>query len=172
MSRQQTGKPRRMFLAKELAGSVAGAALVSTILLLTVLLASGCTAPAAPTAPAPTPVVTIAPTRLPTTVPTVPPASPALTVTLGDDGKVIQLKLGDRFLLSLDGYFDWTVTVDDPAIVGRLPGLPGPAGSQGVFQAASVGQTTVSAVGDPPCRKVIPACGAPSRLFRVTVVVR
>jgi hypothetical protein len=148
----------------------------TTIALLALLVASGCTAPAAPTAATsttpPTVAPTVAPTHLPTAVPTIPPASVALTITLGDDGKVISLKPGDRFLLSLEGSYDWTVTVDDPAIVRRLPDLPAPTGSQGIFQAAAAGQTTLSAVGDPPCRQVKPACGAPSRLFRVVVVVR
>ncbi len=108
----------------------------------------------------------------PAPLPTIAPASLAITVTLADDGKAVSLKPGDRFLLSLDAYYDWTVTVDDPTIVGRLTGVAGPTGSQGAFQALAAGQTTLSAMGDPPCRQVKPACGAPSRLFRVTVVVR
>jgi hypothetical protein len=155
---------------------VARVALVALVALLIVLPAAGCAVPVAPTAPAPSPLPTSAPAalaaRLPTAVAVAPPIAVPLTVTLGDDGNALQLNLDQRFLLSLDGYYDWTVTVDDPTIVSRLPGLPGAAGSQGVFQAAAFGQTTLSAVGDPPCRQVKPACGAPSRIFRVTLVVR
>ncbi len=180
MSTRQFSKATLVTLVRELAASPAGIALVALITLLIVLPASGCAAPGISPVPAPSPVLTsmptVAPTRLPTAVPTAMPTSPpvavALTVTLGDDGRAISLKVGDRFLLNLDGYYDWTVTVDDPAIVSRLPGLTSAAGSQGVFQAAAVGLTTLSAVGDPPCRQVKPACGAPSHLFRVTVDVR
>lgn len=172
MSKRHSGMAGLAILVKVLAASPAGIAVVALSPLLIALAASGCAAPAAPPAPAPSPAATVAPTCLPTAVPTSPHVTVALTVTLGDDGKVIPLKLGDRFLLSLDGYYDWTVTVDDPAIVSRLPDLPSPTGSQGILRAAAVGQTTLSAVGDPPCRQVKPACGAPSRLFRVTLAVR
>lgn len=165
-------KSPQVSLIKELAASPARIALVALIMLLIALPASGCAAPAAPTAPVPSPAPTVAPTPLPTAVPANPPVAVALTVTLGDDGRAIPLKLGERFLLNLDGYYDWTVTVDDPAIVSRLPGLTSAAGSQGVFQATAVGQTALSAIGDPPCRQAKPACGAPSRLFRLNVAVR
>ena len=45
--------------------------------------------------------------------------------------RVVESEAGDRFLLSLDAFYDWTVTVDDPAIVSRLAGVAGPTGSQG-----------------------------------------
>lgn len=169
--RPRSAIPRVSHRTHPVAGWVSAACL-GLLSVLAFLPLSGCAASAAPTVPAPSPVITVAATRLPTALPTSPPVTVALTVTLGDDSKTIPLKLGERFLLNLDGYYDWTVTVDDPAIVSRLPDLPSVAGSQGVFQAAAVGQTVLTAVGDPPCRQVKPACGAPSRLFRVTMTVR
>jgi hypothetical protein len=34
------------------------------------------------------------------------------------------------------------------------------------------GRAILTAVGDPPCRKAQPACAAPSRLFRLEVIVQ
>ncbi|MHB8619869.1 MAG: hypothetical protein ACYDAG_09895 [Chloroflexota bacterium] len=93
------------------------------------------------------------------------------TVTLANDGGTLRLKKGGAFLLDLGLGFDWTVNVADPSTVSRIPNITVIRGAQGSYRAGHVGQTTLTAVGDPPCRSAHPACGAPSRLFRLTVVV-
>ncbi len=93
-------------------------------------------------------------------------------VTLDDGGQTLQLQAGQRFLLALGTGFDWTVTVGDPYVVSRVADVPVPEGAQGIYEAKQPGRTTLTAVGDPPCRKATPPCGAPSRLFRVEIVVR
>jgi hypothetical protein len=100
------------------------------------------------------------------------PVPAGRSVTLADDGSTITLAIGQRFLLNLGAGFDWTVAIADPSVVGRVLNISVIVGSQGVFEARSRGRTKLSAVGDPPCRKSTPPCGAPSRLFQVDVVVR
>jgi hypothetical protein len=45
-------------------------------------------------------------------------------------------------------------------------------GAQGVYEAKAPGKTTLTATGDPACRRATPACAAPSRLFTLTLEVR
>ncbi|HEX9015979.1 MAG TPA: hypothetical protein VF960_08290 [Chloroflexota bacterium] len=124
------------------------------------------TSTAVPTAPAPTvaPSATAAP-------PATAGVAQSLSVTLADDGKTIALHPGDRFLLNLGDSYDWSVTVADPAVVSRVVNVLVVRGAQGIYEAGKPGATTLTATGDPPCRKAQPACGAPSRLFRVQITV-
>jgi hypothetical protein len=87
-------------------------------------------------------------------------------VTLQDNGKTINLQVGDHLLLNLDEGYRWTSRVADPTILRLLP-LASPS-AQELYEAMKVGQTTLSAVGEPPCA---PLCAMPSRLFQITVVV-
>jgi hypothetical protein len=95
-----------------------------------------------------------------------------LSVTLADDGRTISMHVGERFLLNLGEGFDWTVLPDDPAIVSRVPNILTIRGSQGLYEAHKTGRTSLTATGDPTCRQATPPCYAPSRLFRLEVVVQ
>ncbi|WP_096204135.1 hypothetical protein [Candidatus Methanoperedens nitratireducens] len=44
-------------------------------------------------------------------------------------------------------------------------------GARGVYKAHKPGRASLTAVGDPLCRRVKPSCAAPSRLFNLNVVV-
>jgi len=101
-----------------------------------------------------------------------PSAPTDLTITLADDGGTVRIAVGERFLLSLGTDYDWGVTVADPSIVDRVRNITVVRGAQGVYVALASGTTVLSAVGDPPCRKTTPPCGAPSRGFGVTIDVR
>ncbi len=129
-----------------------------------------------PPPPPPRPTVTGGPPP-PPTPPSPPPTvtggpSPVVrTLTEADHGQRIVLHVGDRVRLALSSSFDWQVTVDDPAVVGQVAGIPAMGGTQGVFEARQPGQTQLRAIGDPPCRKVQPPCAAPSWFFHVLLVV-
>ena len=82
------------------------------------------------------------------------------------------LKIGQRFLLNLGSEYDWTVEVADQSIVSRVVNVTVIRGAQGLYEAKRPGQTTLTAVGDPPCRKAQPPCGAPSRMFQVQILVQ
>jgi photosystem II stability/assembly factor-like uncharacterized protein len=99
------------------------------------------------------------------------PLSSLPAVTLADDGQTITLHSGQRFLLDLGADYDWTVTVDDPAIVSRMVNVLTIQGSQGLYEAHQPGHTTLRASGDPICRAAQPPCDTPSRLFELQVVV-
>ena len=99
------------------------------------------------------------------------PAGQGLSVTLADDGKTVNLKVGQRFLLNLGEGYDWNPTVADQTIVSRVIGILVIRGAQGIYEAHAPGTTTLTATGDPTCRKSKPVCGMPSRLFKVTIVV-
>ena len=92
-------------------------------------------------------------------------------VTLADDGATVNMKVGQSFLLKLGEDFDWTVTPADQSIVSRVKNISVIRGAQGVYEALKAGTTELSAVGDPTCRTATPTCAAPSRSFKVTVVV-
>lgn len=105
-----------------------------------------------------------------------PPAgqtsSPA-SITLEDKGKTFTFQVGDSFLLNLgDGVYEWTVTVDNQDVVALKIGVLVIKGAQGIFDALAPGTATLTAVGDPLCRKSTPPCMIPTTLFKVTLVVQ
>jgi hypothetical protein len=98
--------------------------------------------------------------------------SASATVTLAEDGRTITLLPGQYALVNLGSELDWTVHVHDETIVSRVAGITVVRGAQGIYQANRVGQTVLSATGDPACRKAQPACAQVSRTFTVTIIVR
>jgi hypothetical protein len=103
------------------------------------------------------------------------PTSPARpsNITLDDNGKTFILHPGDSFLLDLGtDVFDWTVTVDDPNVLSRIKNVMVIRGAQGLYEANTPGQTSLTATGDPLCRNSVPACAAPSMQFKITVIVQ
>ncbi len=118
-------------------------------------------------------------TTLPDTLvaipPSVPPASQTSssdTIIFEDNGKTFNYHVGDSFLLNLgDEVYEWTVTVEDQNVVALKVGIMVIKGAQGLFDALGTGATTLTAVGDPLCRKTTPPCGAPTILVKVTLIV-
>lgn len=94
-----------------------------------------------------------------------------LTVTLADQGRTIQMHVGQRFLLKLGEEYEWTVTVTDPSVLSRVMNIAVVRGAQGVYQAVKTGQASLVASGDPRCRQLQPPCELPSRFFQVQIVV-
>ncbi len=93
------------------------------------------------------------------------------TITQRDNRRTITLQVGDRFLLNLGDTMDWQLQIDNPAVVSRVPNVLTVKGSQGLFQAHAIGQATLSATGDAPCRKATPPCMLPSFSFQLQIVV-
>ncbi len=102
-------------------------------------------------------------------VPTQPDGS--LTVTLDNTDETVSLHVGQTFLLNLGEVYNWTVTVADPSILSRKVNVTEIKGAQGIYQALAVGQTVLSAAGDPVCRQSKPACGMPSIMVTFNIVV-
>lgn len=104
-----------------------------------------------------------------------PPAdqsSSAAAITFEDNGKTFHYNVGDSFLLNLGtDVFEWTVTVENQNVVALRVGVMVIKGAQGLFDALGPGTTTLTAVGDPLCRKSSPPCGAPTILYKVTLIV-
>jgi len=113
----------------------------------------------------------------PATDPVSPPSAPqppggTRLVTLADDGQTIALFRGTSLVLSLGSDRDWYVQIVDEAIVSRDPTATPPADSQGVYIATQGGQTVLTGTGNPTCSTAVPRCLAPSRRFRVQIVVK
>jgi hypothetical protein len=93
-------------------------------------------------------------------------------VTIEDDNKTVEMKVGDTMVLHLGTDMDWTISQLDQSILKREIGVMPVRGSQGVFEVIKAGETQLQAAGNPPCRNATPPCEAPSRAFRVTFVVK
>ena len=94
-------------------------------------------------------------------------------VTLEDEGKMVSMKVGDRFLLNLGtDTYEWTLAIDDQAVLSRVKNVMTIQGSQGLYQALKVGTTQLHADGNPLCAQAKPACMMPSRLFTITVLIQ
>lgn len=96
------------------------------------------------------------------------------TITQADDGRTIELRPGEQFLLSLGNATDWRVTIDDPTVVSPVREAAIPLTATGVYEARRPGRTGLTAIGEPPCRNATPPClsAAPSRRFRIELIVR
>jgi predicted secreted protein len=92
-------------------------------------------------------------------------------VTLADDGQTITLQVNETFLLKLGEGYDWNITISDQSIVSRVTNILVVRGAQGIYRAHKEGSSTLTAIGDPVCRKVSPPCAAPSREFRINIIV-
>ena len=107
---------------------------------------------------------------------TAPPAASSAsgatpTITQADNGTTVNLVAGTRVSLALSGAYDWTITIADTTVLTAVAGVALPPGVQGIYTAGQAGQTTLTAVGEPQCRKAQPPCGAPTVLFRVQIAV-
>jgi hypothetical protein len=101
-----------------------------------------------------------------------PDGQTSSTITLDDNGKTFNFHVGDAFLLNLGtDRYDWTVTIDNQNVIGLRMGVTVIEGAQGLFDALGVGTATLSASGDPLCRKSSPPCMMPTILFKVTLNV-
>jgi hypothetical protein len=80
--------------------------------------------------------------------------------------------VGQRVLVKLGTDLDWTVTISDQSVLARVPGITIVRGAQGLYVGMKTGRATISAVGDPACRKSTPPCMAPSVLVSVAVIVK
>jgi hypothetical protein len=98
------------------------------------------------------------------------PAS-SRTVTLADNGATLTMRVGDRFVLSLGETYNWNVQVADQNVVSRVVNITVVRGSQGVYEGRGVGETDLTASGDPGCATATPRCLIPSLLFRVHLIV-
>lgn len=92
-------------------------------------------------------------------------------VMLTDNGQTIAMTTGGSFSLVLGSGYDWQIAIADQTIVSRDPNAIPPAESQGIYVAQRTGQTTLTATGNPLCYTATPRCLAPTRLFRVQIVV-
>jgi hypothetical protein len=92
-------------------------------------------------------------------------------ITFEELGKPIILRLGERFLLSLQkATYEFIPSVLDGAILTKVNDVEFQE-SQGVFEALRVGTTTLVAVGEPLCAKGTPPCLAPALRVEFTVIV-
>jgi hypothetical protein len=92
-------------------------------------------------------------------------------ITLQDNGNMIHLKIGERFLLKLGENYNWSPIIDNQTVASRVPNIMVIRGAQGLYEAHNPGEAVLTATGDPLCRSVIPACGMPSIIFRLDIVV-
>jgi hypothetical protein len=94
-------------------------------------------------------------------------------ITLEDNGKTFNLKVGDSFLLNPGtDIYDWTVTVDNENVLHLKMAVLIIRGAQGIYDALAPGTATLSAIGNPTCLQASSPCALPSILFTVTVIVR
>ncbi len=94
-------------------------------------------------------------------------------ITREDNGKTIYLHPGESFLLNLGtDIFDWTVDIDNQAVLSRVKNVMVIRGAQGIYEADGLGEAVLTAVGNPFCRNSVPPCMAPSLLFKITLIVQ
>jgi hypothetical protein len=93
------------------------------------------------------------------------------SVTLADNGQTINLRVGERFLVNLGDTYTWQVTIADPSIVSRVVNILVIRGAQGVYEAKSTGETTLTGTGAIVCPP-LKVCPDSELSFKLHVVVQ
>ena len=153
---------------------------IQSIILMGMLILSACaiqqpikTDPGTPEVTAKPSETSVEITPVPPTSTQVPPTDPVQKIITRDDqGKTIDLAVGENFLLQLGEQYTWDVTVSDQTVVSRVKNITVVRGAQGIYEALKAGTVTLTATGDPVCRQAKPPCGMPSIMFSITIVVK
>lgn len=95
----------------------------------------------------------------------------SLIITQQDSEMTISLEPAQRFLLNLSDFYDWKVEIDDLATVHPFQNFVKQKDVQGIYEAHVPGNATLSAVGDPFCLRLEPACRVASVLFTLDIEV-
>lgn len=103
--------------------------------------------------------------------PTAAPRTPGL-ITFTDQGRTIQLAVGETFKLQLGTRRTWTVQIADDRVLEQISAPDAGSAVQGVFRARAPGQTALEAEGEPTCRAANPPCMLPTIQFSATIIVR
>jgi len=122
------------------------------------------------------PITAVASTPLAEITPVTPTSAPDTggqkIVTRDDQGKTIEVTVGENFLLQLgDGYI-WEITISDESVITRAKNISVIKDAQGVYDVLQAGTATLTAVGEPGCRQSQPPCSIPTVLFTVTIVAK
>jgi hypothetical protein len=98
-------------------------------------------------------------------------------VVMPDDaGKTITVANGTIVRVVVDDGYDWSLSASDTSLLE--PGASGPITGQGFtafamnVKTVKAGQTQVRTIGDPQCRKTVPACATPSKTYEFTLIIR
>lgn len=93
-------------------------------------------------------------------------------VTIEDSGKIVELAVGERFVVLLKKpSYEWALTVEDTSIIRKLDEVV-IEGAQGLFIAERQGETRLVAIGELPCHKSSPPCLAPSLAVEIRIIVK
>jgi hypothetical protein len=93
------------------------------------------------------------------------------TITLEDNGKSIDIKKGERFLLKLGSTWNWNVQIDNQTVASRVVNIMVVKDAQGVYEVHNAGNATITGVGDPWCHTSSPPCEIHSILFKANIIV-
>ena len=96
------------------------------------------------------------------------------TVSLDDQGGMINLLLGESFLLNLGERYTWDISISSQpdGVISRVKNITVIRGAQGVYETLKAGTAILTASGDPLCRQSNPPCGQPSIQIQITFTIR
>lgn len=94
-----------------------------------------------------------------------------LTITLADQGKTINVEVGQQFLVNLGGGYGWRVAFEELKNIVAVPTLLPILGAQGIFQPVASGTVSFKAKGVPECNKDQPPCAQTPVEFEVTIAI-
>lgn len=93
-----------------------------------------------------------------------------LVVKLDDNGKSIDMIVGQQFLLDLGSDYQWNISINNQEVLERLVNITVIKGAQGVYQAKLTGTSTLHATGTFICRPD-EICSHLALNFQIQVVV-
>jgi hypothetical protein len=126
-------------------------------------------AAACQSSPRPTVIVTLGPGFTPMTSAT--QVTPPVSVTLDDNRRGVDLKVGQYLSVRLGQGYDWQVSVSQPGVLEFTSTASEPQGQQAVLRAVQSGETRVVADRQPTFKRTQPPCTEPTRAYYVNVRV-
>jgi hypothetical protein len=100
-----------------------------------------------------------------------PGVTPSVTVNRNDNGRAVELNLGQYLAVRLGQDYDWRLSVSEPAVLEFTESASESQGQQAILRAAQPGETRLVVDGEPTCKRSDPPCSQPTRAFSVSVTV-
>jgi hypothetical protein len=93
--------------------------------------------------------------------------TPALSVNRNDNGRAVELNVGQYLSVRLGQDYDWRVSLSEPAVLEFTSTTSDPQRQQAILRAVQPGETRVVADGQPSCKRTDPPCNQPTRAFYI-----
>ncbi len=100
------------------------------------------------------------------------PRAKMFEVKMSENNQIIELQLRQRFKLDLDDQYTWNVVIGNRTVLKQVVDVQTIENLEGVYEGIAVGESVITANGEPKCLKDAIPCALRDRAFKITVRVQ